>query len=153
MHVRWSPIHRSGIRLKLHYTDTGNGHLPRTPPTDTTNGRAHNSTTCCTTNSPSTDKNLLHPNILTLSRCCELVRWCCPLVVLYNVSVADVRVVEFGHYRIAPGVQLNIIPFNIIRWSYLCSFVAVGLKYICCILAISLTQSQPVQTVVKTEKV
>ena len=42
----------------------------RTPATDmlynTTNGRAHNSsTTCCTTNSPPTDKNLPHPNILT----------------------------------------------------------------------------------------
>ena len=33
---------------------------------NTTNGRAHNnSTTCCTTNSPPTDKNLPHPNIWT----------------------------------------------------------------------------------------
>jgi len=34
---------------------------------NTTNGRAHNniSTTCCTTNSPPTDRNLPHPNILT----------------------------------------------------------------------------------------
>ena len=62
----------------------------RTPATDTTNGRAHkNSTTCCTTNSPPTDKYLPHPNILTcrdvglwhcdvanlLYNCCELVRW------------------------------------------------------------------------------
>jgi len=37
----------------------------RTPATNTTNGWAHNSsTTCCTTNSPPTDKNLPHPNIL-----------------------------------------------------------------------------------------
>jgi len=36
--------------------------------------------TCCTTS----------------TTCCELVRWWCPLVVLYNMSVADVRVVEFG---------------------------------------------------------
>ena len=41
----------------------------RTPATDmlynTTNGRAHNnSTTCCTTNSPSRDKNLPHPRRL-----------------------------------------------------------------------------------------
>ena len=32
----------------------------------------------------------------TSTTCCELVRWSCPLVVLYNMSVAGVRVVEFG---------------------------------------------------------
>ena len=30
---------------------------------------------------------------------CELVRWWCPLVVLYNMSIAGVRVVEFGTNR------------------------------------------------------
>ena len=41
--------------------------------------------TCCTTS----------------TTCCELVRWWCPLVVLYNVSVAGVRVAEFGSNRMA----------------------------------------------------
>ena len=86
---------------------TGSSQLPnstiRTPATDmynTTNVRPHNnSATCCTTNSPPTDKNLPHPNILT---CRDIGLWhCdvaifCPLVVLYNISVAGVRVVEFG---------------------------------------------------------
>jgi len=75
---------------------------------NTTNGRAHNnSTTCCTTNSPITDKNWPHPNILTCRalalRCGKFVvqqvvelLWARPLVVLYNMSVAGVRVVEFG---------------------------------------------------------
>ena len=68
----------------------------RTPAMDmlynSTNGRAHsNSTTCCTTNSPPTDKNLPHHNILTcrdalrrgrfavqqVENCCQLVRWWC----------------------------------------------------------------------------
>jgi len=79
----------------------------RTPATDmlynTTNGRAHNnSTTCCTTNSPDkTNKNLPHPNILTCRDVglwhCDVANFC-PLVVLYNMSVAGVRVVEFGSY-------------------------------------------------------
>jgi len=47
----------------------------RTPATDITNGRAHNnSTTCCTTKSPPTDKNLPHPNILT---CRDVGLWHC----------------------------------------------------------------------------
>jgi len=36
--------------------------------------------TCCTTS----------------TTCCELVRWWCSLMSLYNMSVAGVRVVEFG---------------------------------------------------------
>jgi len=40
--------------------------------------------TCCTTS----------------TTCCELVRWRCPLAVLYNMSVAGVRVVEFGTYKL-----------------------------------------------------
>jgi len=59
-------------RLNLLYTI-----LPaiRTPPTNTTEGRAHNnSTTCCTTNSPATNKNLPHPNILT---CRDVGLWYC----------------------------------------------------------------------------
>jgi len=76
----------------------------RTPATDmlytTTNGQAHNnSTTCCTTNSPLTNENLPHPNILTCRDVglwhCDVANFC-PLVVLYNASVAGVRVVEFG---------------------------------------------------------
>ena len=92
----------------------------RTPATDMlyniTNGRAHNnSTTCCTTNSPPTDKNLTHRNAraqhLDMSRCWDVANFCPlvvnllynklgtrPLVVLYNMSVAGVRVVEFGTY-------------------------------------------------------
>ena len=46
-----------------------------TPPTDAINGQAHNnSTTRCTTNSPQTDKNLPHPNILT---CRDVGLWHC----------------------------------------------------------------------------
>ena len=57
---------RCQVSAKLHYTDTGYEHRLQTPPTDTTNGRAHNnSTTCCTTNSPPSDRSLPHPNILT----------------------------------------------------------------------------------------
>jgi len=79
---------------------------------NSTNGRAHNnSTTCCTTNSPPTDKNVPHPNIVTcrdvgLCRHCDvanfcplvvnLLLWARPLMVLYSMSVAGVRVVEFG---------------------------------------------------------
>ena len=75
-----------------------------TPATDvlynTTNGQAHNnSTTCCATNSPPTDKNLPHHNILACRDVglwhCDVANFC-PLVVLYNMSVAGVRVVEFG---------------------------------------------------------
>jgi len=45
------------------------------PATDTTNGRAHkNSTTCCTTKSPPTEKNSPHPNILT---CRDVGLWHC----------------------------------------------------------------------------
>ena len=97
----------------------------RTPATDmlynTTNGRAHNnSTTCCTTDSPPTDQNLPHPNIFTkTSRCWALalrcgkfvvpqvveLLWARPLVVLYKMSVAGVRVVEFGTYATAHRKQ------------------------------------------------
>ena len=106
------------LRPKLHYADTGYEHRLRTPATnttngqvvdvvqhvrsrlnllynilpatDTTNGRAHNnSTTCCTTKSPPTNKNLPHPNILT---CREMLgsgiaMWqiCCGIVVSFFV--------------------------------------------------------------------
>ena len=94
----------------------------RTPATDmlynTTNGRAHNNSIQLVVQQihQPTDKNLPHHNILTcrdvelwhcdvanllynkLRNCCELVRWWCPLVVLYNMSVAGVHVVEFGTY-------------------------------------------------------
>ena len=40
---------------------------------------------------------------LVLNLVVELL-WACPLVVLYNMSVADVRVVEFGSYILASGV-------------------------------------------------
>ena len=64
----------------------------RTPATDTTNGRAHNnSTTCCATNSPQTDKNLPHPNILT---CRDVGLWHCDvanLLFVVSLSVGGVR--------------------------------------------------------------
>jgi len=77
---------RSLVRTKLHYTDTGYGHVVQHHQSK----QAHNnSTTCCTTDSPQTDKNLPHLNILT---CRDVGLWhCnvanfCPLVVtlLYN---------------------------------------------------------------------
>jgi len=75
---------------------------------------------------PPTDKNLPHPNILTcrdaglwhcdvanlLSNCCELVRWWCPLVVLYNMSVAGVRLVEFGPKVLETGSAVYAGPEN-----------------------------------------
>jgi len=43
------------------------------------------------------DVGLWHCDVANLlQNCCELVRWWSPLVVLYNMSVAGVRVVEFG---------------------------------------------------------
>ena len=85
----------------LHYTDTGYRRHQRTssqvvdvvqhfcswlnllynilPATDT-NVRAHNkSTTCCPKNSPPTDKNLPHPNILT---CQDVGLWHCNVAYL-----------------------------------------------------------------------
>jgi len=64
----------------------------------TTNGRAHhNSTTCCTTN------NTTNGQKLDMSRCWAPALWCGKFVVellwarpLVQVSVAGVRVVEFG---------------------------------------------------------
>jgi len=71
------------ISAKLHYTDTGYGHVVQH-----TNGRAHNnSTTCCTTNPPPTDKNLPHPNILT---CRDVGLWhcmCCKFLVQQVVEL------------------------------------------------------------------
>jgi len=47
------------LSAKFHYTETCYRQLY-----NTTNGWAHNnSTTCCTTDSPPTDKNLVHPNL------------------------------------------------------------------------------------------
>ena len=94
-----TPLHGHRLRIVMLY--------------NTTNGGAHNnSTTWCTTNSPPTDKNLPHPKSqhLNMSRCWALalrcgefvvqqvveLLWACPLVVLYNIYVAGVRVVEFG---------------------------------------------------------
>ena len=114
----------------------------RTPATDmlynTTNGRAHNnSATCCTTNSPPTDKNLPHPNIL---RCWALALRCgkfvvvvqqdvellsaCPLVLLYNMSVAGVRVVEFGTYPVhipTPAVGYDVASRSSNVASFACT--------------------------------
>jgi len=93
---------------------------------NTTNGRAHNnSTTCCTTNSLPTDKNFPHPNILT---CRDVGLWhcdvanICPLVMLYNMSVAGVRVVEFGTNRrdsTDSGVQYCGLPARLLQRSAL----------------------------------
>ena len=86
-------------RTPLH-ADTGS-EVP-----NTTNGRAHNKNS-----TPTTDKNLPHPiqhldvemlgsGIAMWQICCRIVvscvLWWCPLVVLYNTSLAGVRVVEFG---------------------------------------------------------
>jgi len=78
---------------------------------NTTNGRAHNnSTTCCATNLPHRNARAQH---LDMSRCWDVANfcpfggefvvqqsvellWARPLVVLCNMSVAGVRVVEFG---------------------------------------------------------
>jgi len=72
----------------------------RTPATDmlynNTNGRAHNnSTTCCTTNLPPRNARVQN---LDMSKCWDVANFS-PLVVLYNMSIAGVRVVEFGTYN------------------------------------------------------
>jgi len=69
------------ISIKLHYTDTGYGHVVQH-----TNGRGHNnSTTCCTTNLPHRNARTQH---LDMSRCWDVANFC-PLVVnlLYNKLV------------------------------------------------------------------
>ena len=90
------------ISAKLHYTDTGYGHQ-RTPPTDelttilqlVVQEIHHQRTKSC---------HIWHCDVANLlQNCCELVRWWCSLVVLYNMSVAGVRVVEFG-----PNVTIAI---------------------------------------------
>jgi len=43
--------------------------------------------------------SLLQTSCTTSTTCCVLVRWWCPSVVLYNMSVAGVRVEEFGTYN------------------------------------------------------
>jgi len=81
------------LSAKLHYTDTGYGHVVY----NTTNGQAHNdSTTCCTTNLP--HRNACRAQHLDMSRCWDVANFC-QLVVLYSMSVAGVRVVEFGAKR------------------------------------------------------
>ena len=68
--------------------NTTNGHHQRTSSQQFYNllyNKFSRLRTCCTTS----------------TTCCELVRWWCPLVVLYNVSVAGVRVAEFGSNRMA----------------------------------------------------
>ena len=90
-----------GLRPKLHYKDTGYGHIvqdnQRTPPTDEL-------TTIL--------QQIFHiampePNISTLSRCWDVANfspfvvnllWAHPLVVLVLVFGAGVRVVGFGSY-------------------------------------------------------
>ena len=94
------------LSAEFHYTDTSSEHHQRTPPTDELTTIRHHAPT---------DKNLPHPNILTcrdvanlLQNCCKLVRWCCPLVVLY-MSVAGVRVVEFGPKRRASEMNFHSV--------------------------------------------
>ena len=89
---------------------------------NTTNGRAHNnSTTCYTTNSTTCcttySQKFATSQHLDMSRCWALalrcgkfvvqqvveLLWACLLVVLYNMSVAGVRVVEFGTYKLRGG--------------------------------------------------
>jgi len=86
---------------------------------NTTNGRAHNNyTTCCTTNSPPTDKNLPHPHIPTswhvemLGFCIAMWQICCTTScrIVVSLSVGGVRVVEFGTYAAVPGAALRVMP-------------------------------------------
>jgi len=67
---------------------------------NTNNGQAHNnSTTCCTTNLPHRNARAQH---LDMSRCLDVANFR-PLVVLYNMSVAGVRVGEFGTNGVIMG--------------------------------------------------
>jgi len=100
-----SDFELSGVSAKLHYTDTGYGHVVY----NTTNRQAHNkSTTCCTTNSP--HRNVRVQN-LDMSRCWDVAHFC-PLVVsvggvVQHVCSRSVHV-EFGTYRpIFSSLQLN----------------------------------------------
>ena len=99
------------VSAKLHYTDTGYGHVYNTAKGHATTilqlvvQQIHHQRT----------KICLIPQHLDMSRCWALALRCgkfvvqqvvellgaCPLVVLYNMSVAGVRLVEFGTYHTA----------------------------------------------------
>jgi len=108
---------------KLHYMDTGSKHRLRTPTTDE-----------LTTNSPPTDKNLPHPNILTCSALAlrygkfvvELLS-ACPLV----VSVASVHT---GVRSQCPCSEVCHMLYNIynLLWAHLL-VVSVGgvVQHVC----------------------
>jgi len=86
---------RGPVSTQRKYQTPLHGHRLRTCLQHHQRTRYNNSATCCTTNSPQTDKNLPHPNIWTcrdvglwhcdvanllynkLYNCCELVRWWC----------------------------------------------------------------------------
>jgi len=72
-------VSTSLLSAKLHYTDTGYGHVVQH---HSTNGQAHNnSTTCCTTNLPHRNARAQH---LDMSRCGKFL------------SVDGEFIVEFG---------------------------------------------------------
>jgi len=94
------------VSAKLHYTDTGYGHVVQRTSSQQFYNLLYNK---FTTNG----QKLATSEHLDMSRCWALalrcgkfvvqqvveLLWACPLVVLYNMSVAGVRVVEFGTYR------------------------------------------------------
>jgi len=95
------------LRAKLHYTDTGYGHVVQHHQRTSSQQFYNFLYNKFTTNG---QKFATFPH-LDMSRCWAVALWCgkfvvqqvvellwaaCPLVVLYSMSVAGVRVVEFG---------------------------------------------------------
>jgi len=105
---------------------------------NTTNGRAYNnSTTCCTTNLPHRNARAQHLDMsrwgdvanfvavggeFVLQQVVELLR-ARPLVVLCNMSVAGVRVVEFGTKQLENSSYLDRHPYTVGCRTWCCSEV------------------------------
>ena len=106
----------SMINAKLHYTDTSYGHVVQHHQRTSSQQFYNLLYNKFTTNG----QKIATSQHLDMSRCWALALWCgkfvvrqvaellwaCPLVVLYNMSVASVRVVEFGSFT---GWQQNAV--------------------------------------------
>ena len=73
----------------------------------------------------------------TSTICCELVRWWCPLVVLYNMSVAGFRVVEFGPKRVRLSCELMIISSSLLSLAGFTSVFSTFSLTLCGITGVS----------------
>jgi len=123
------------ISAKLQYTDTGYGHAVQHHTTDELTTILQLG---CTTNSPPTDKNLPHPNIVPCGKCLSVggvvqhVRSRCPCLGLMPPIVIDVTVAArrpsvyvsvtlvhlakaFGRNEMPFGRDTRVVPSNIVQ--------------------------------------